>query len=151
MDDTKVTDAELVKEQKEQLAEAETLMSVDAAIKERILKIEELKLEIKPQREMLNSYLDNDEAYRETSKVAQKASQQKSGLKKQLLATPQGQTLTEKLESMKDELIDLEEGLSYYLREYQRITGANEFEGADGELRQIKFTAKLIRKTDLNR
>lgn len=151
MDDTKVVDAELVQEQKEQLKEAETLMSVDSAIKERILKIEELKNDIKPQREMLNSYLDNDEAYRQTSEVAKKASQQKSGIKKQLLATPQGQTLTEKLQTMKDDLAELEEGLSYYLREYQRITGANEFEGADGELRQIKFIAKLIRKTDLNR
>lgn len=145
MDDT------LKKEQEAQLAEAETLMTIDAAIKERIVKIEEKKNEIKPQREMLTSYLENDEGYRQTSEVAKKASQQKSALKKQLLATQQGQTLTEKIQTLKDELVELEEGLSYYLREYQRITGANEFEGADGELRQIKFTAKLIRKTDLNR
>lgn len=144
-------DNNLKKEQEEQLKEAETLMTVDAAIKDRIIKIDEKKNEIRPQREMLTSYLENDQAFRETSEVAKKASQQKGSIRKQLLSTPQGQNLTEKLQILKDELIELEDGLSYYLREYQRITGANEFEGQDGELRQIKLTAKLIRKTDLNR
>lgn len=144
-------DDSLKKEQDAQIAEAETLMTIDAAIKERITRVEEKKNEIRPQREMLTSYLENDEAYRQTSEVAKKAAQQKSGIKKQLMATPQGQALSEKLQMLKDELIELEDGLSYYLREYQRITGANEFEGADGELRQIKLSAKLIRKTDLNR
>lgn len=144
-------DDSLKKEQEVQLEEAQTLMTVDAAIKERITKIEEKKNEIRPQREMLTSYLENDEKYREATEKAKKASQEKSSIKKQLLATPQGQNLNEKLETLKEDLVELEEGLSYYLREYQRLTGANEFEGDDGELRTIKLTAKLIRKTDLNR
>ena len=39
------------------------------------------------------------------------------------------------------------EGLSDYLREYQRLSGSNEIEGEDGELREIVYTAKLVKKS----
>jgi hypothetical protein len=64
---------------------------------------------------------------------------------------PQGKNLEEKVITTKEELKEVEEALSYYLREYQRLTGSNEFEGSDGELRQIVYMAKLVRKTNLNR
>lgn len=127
------------------------LLTVESAIKQRISAIEKLKADIQPHKEMLSSYLDNDPAYRETVAVAKKATQQKSAIKKQLLSIPEGKNLVDKINTMKEEMRELDEGLSYYLREYQRITGASEFEGEDGELRQIVFVAKLIRKTNLNK
>ena len=43
--------------------------------------------------------------------------------------------------------MELNEGLSDYLREYQRLSGSNEIEGEDGELRTIVYVAKLVRKS----
>ena len=52
-------------------------------------------------------------------------------------------------EKAKDLSIEIKEanlGLSEYLREYQRMTGQSEIEGDDGEVREIVYTAKLIKK-----
>jgi arginine/lysine/ornithine decarboxylase len=119
--------------------------------KDRIARLEELKEQLTPHKEMLASFLENDEKYREATKLAKEASQQKSAVKKHLLSTPQGKNLEEKVITVKEEMKEVEEALSYYLREYQRLTGSNEFEGSDGELRQIVYIAKLVRKTNLNR
>ncbi len=106
---------------------------------------------MQPVREMLNDYLENDPIYREHTDLAKKATQVKSATKKQLMSTPNAKELDGKIRTMKQDIKDAEEALSYYLREYQRITGANEFEGEDGELRQIVSVAKLVRKTNLQK
>lgn len=128
-----------------------SLLTIEGQVKDRIARLEQLKEELTPPKEMLASYLENDEKYREATKLAKEASQQKSAVKKQLLSTPQGKNLEEKVINVKEEMKEVQEALSYYLREYQRLTGSNEFEGSDGELRQIVYIAKLVRKTNLNR
>lgn len=130
---------------------AQSVLSIEAAIKERIEKIEDLKAEMQPVKEMLQSYLENDKVYMEHDKLARAASKQKSATKKQLLSLQAGRSIVEKLDAMKIDLNDLTEGLSHYLREFQIKTGANEIEGLDGELRQIVYVAKLVRKTNLNK
>ena len=146
MNDTTQQDIDTSKEQR-----LDTLLSIESAIKERISRIEQLKADMQPHKEMLASYLDNDPVYREHSEAAKAASKQKSATKKQLLSIPAGKALVDKLDLLKDEMKELQEGLSYYLKEYQQTTGANEIEGADGELRQIIYVAKLVRKTSLNK
>ena len=144
-----VVEAEVVESTREEAAQS--VMSLEVAIKERIEKIEDLKAEMQPVKEMLASYLENDKVYMEHDKAAKAAAKQKSATKKQLLSIPAGRSIVEKLDAMKVDLNDLQEGLSYYLREFQMKTGANEIEGLDGELRQIVYVAKLVRKTNLNR
>jgi hypothetical protein len=116
-----------------------------------LAQIDRLKEDLKPLKEMLDSYLNSDIKYVELVEAAKAAARDKGKKKKELLATPQGKELSEKIKTAQEELKAAREALSYYLAEYQRSTGANEFEGADGELRQIVFVAKLVRKTDLNR
>lgn len=129
----------------------DSLLLIESAVKDRIAKIETLKKDMEPHKEMLASYLDNDPVYREHNEAAKKATKQKSATKKQLLTVPAGRAIVEKLTQLKSDLQELEEGLSYYLREFQAATGANEIEGLDGELRQIVYNAKLVRKTQLNK
>lgn len=126
---------------------AQDLMTIDAAIKSRMDKLEELKEQMRKQREMLNSFLDNEPTFREASQLAKKASQQKTAVKNQLLKQPQASNLVETIKTIKEQQQEFQEGLSYYLREYQRLTGANEFEGSDGELREIIYIAKLVKKS----
>ena len=60
---------------------------------------------------------------------------------------PDVAALAGKLKSLKSEKKELQEGLSDYLREYQRLSGSNEIEGEDGEIRQIVYVAKLVKKS----
>lgn len=127
------------------------LLTVQDAIKTRIEQLDKLKEDIKPIKEMLDSFLENSDEYREKSEAAKRASKEKSGVKARLMAQPQAADNVNKINAIKEQMKDVQEGLSYYLREYQRLTGANEIEGSDGELRQIIYVAKLVRKTNLNR
>lgn len=131
--------------------EVVNLLTIEQQVKDRLAKLDTLREEIQPHKEMLQSYLENDEKYREATDLAKKASQNKTAVKKQLLSTIQGKTLVEAVDTRKADIKEEEEALSYYLREYQRLTGSNEFEGDDGELRTIVYIAKLVRKTNLNR
>lgn len=142
---------DLSKDQETGIEEAQSILQLDATIKERIERIEQLRTDIKPHKEMLVSYLENDDTYREATTLAKKASQNKSEVKKRLLSTPQGKDLNLKVEEMSEEIKEAEDSLSDLLREYQKTTGSNEFEGSDGELRQIVLQARLVRKTNLNR
>lgn len=128
-----------------------TLLTIESSIKTNIAKIDRVKEDVKPVREMMKSFLEGDEQYMQATEAAKKASQLKTGRKKELLETQNGKDLKNKLDALKMDLDEAQEALSYYLREYQRLTGLNEFEGEDGELRQIVSTVKLVRKTNLNK
>ena len=78
------------------------------------------------------------------------AAKAKMAKRKELVNTTNGRELNEKLKSMKSELKEARDALSDYLQNYQKKTGFNEYEGPDGELRQIVFSVKLVRKTKLN-
>lgn len=164
-EDTAVQDAEIVQNDAEPIENDTTsedvnedgvsesvmsLLDIQDAINSRLQRLENLKEDMKPHKEMLDSLLANDAEYVEKSKLARDASKAKSQAKARVMRTPQAHELTQKVEEIKEESKELLEGLSYYLREYQQMTGANEFESADGELRQIVFSAKLVRKTNLN-
>jgi len=130
--------------------EVMSLLDIQDAINTRLKKLENLKADTKPHKEMLDSIFANDEDYTEKNEIAKKASKNKSEAKRRILRQPQAAELSQKIEDIKNEEKEVQEGLSYYLREYQRLTGANEFESEDGELRQIVYIAKLVRKTNLN-
>jgi hypothetical protein len=130
---------------------SDELLTIDSAIKSRMGQLNKLKNDLKVQKEMLDSFLENDEKYCEAVELSKKANGVKNAVKAQLLKQPEAANLNETIKAIKEQVFELNEGLSYYLREYQRLTGANEFEGEDGELQQIIYVAKLVRKTRLNK
>jgi ABC-type transporter Mla subunit MlaD len=127
------------------------LESLTSSINIAISKVERLKTDLTPVKEMIDSLLKNDPQYMELSEKAKQAATEKGKRKKDLMSTQNGRALTDKLKSLQDDLKETNESLSQYLSEYQKTTGATEFEGSDGELRQIVYVAKLVRKTSLNR
>ena len=128
-----------------------TLQNIESMINSSLAKMQRIKEDLNPVKEMIDSFLENDEKYNQLVEVSKKAGKAKSARKKDLLTEDGGQELKSKLDTLKEERKDTQEQLSYYLREFQRLTGANEIETDDGELREIKLSAKLVRKTNLNR
>lgn len=127
------------------------LENLQTQININIAKIDRIKEEMQPVKEMIESYLENDAEYMELTKKAKEASSAKGSRKKELMSQPNGRSMDEKLNKFKEEQNEANAMISQLLDEYRKSTGANEFEGPDGELRTIVMVAKLVRKTNLNR
>ena len=123
------------------------LVRIEEMIKTHLAQIGNLQEEITKYRDMVNDIFLNDETFQEHDKIAKEAVKVRSATKQQIMKRPDVADLSNKLKSLKSEQKELKEGLSDYLREYQRLSGSNEIEGEDGQLRQIVFIAKLINKS----
>lgn len=127
--------------------DAVLLIRIEEMIKTHISQIDNLQEEITKRRDMVNDIFGNDEVYQQHDKVAKEAGKVRSATKAQIMKRPDVAELSAKLKELKSEQSELQEGLSDYLREYQRLSGSNEIEGDDGEVREIVYTAKLRKKS----
>lgn len=147
MDDMQVTDAEIVPSDIPADSNGATvLLELEQTIKSHISQIDKGKAELKKSREMMESALLNDETYRLHSEEAKKAAKVKAQTKFQILQLPANKQLAEKVKELSAEIKDLNNALSDYLREYQRMSGSSEIETEDGEVREIVYVAKLVKK-----
>jgi len=126
---------------------ASVLLELEATIKNHISQIDRNKAEVKKQREMLESALLNDETYRLHTEEAKKAAKTKALTKYQILQQPAHKVLADKVKDLSAQIRELNSALSDYLREYMRMSGTNEIETEDGEVREIVYVAKLVKKS----
>lgn len=127
--------------------DAALLVKIEEMIKTHTAQIDSLQEEITKRRDMVNDVFTNDETFQEHDKVAKEAARIRSNTRKEISKRPDVADVVNKLKDLKLEQKELKEGLSDYLREYQRLSGSNEIEGEDGQLREIVFVAKLIKKS----
>ncbi|OGY09249.1 MAG: hypothetical protein A2782_01890 [Candidatus Blackburnbacteria bacterium RIFCSPHIGHO2_01_FULL_43_15b] len=127
--------------------QAVTLLSVENAIKTRLAQIGKQKEETKALKEMVDSYFLNDPLFQEHEEMAKNAAKQRNATKKALLAKSDAKQIVEKLRIARDEAKELKDGLSYYLTQYQQMTGQNHFEDENGEVRDIVYVARLVRRS----
>ena len=123
------------------------LTDLESLIKTSISGIDSKKNDIRKLNEMTTSFLEQDPTYQEHEKTAKEAARIKNATKSQLLKQPSVAQTLSKAKELKAELKETEEGLSDYLREYQRMSGSSEIEDNNGEVREIIYTAKLIKRS----
>lgn len=128
-------------------SDAVLLVRIGEMIKTHISQIDTLAEDISKRKEMIDDIFGNDETYQEHDKIAKEAAKVRSATKKQIAKRADVADLSNKLTELKSEQSDLKNGLSDYLREYQRLSGSNEIEGEDGEIREIVSTMKLVKKS----
>ncbi len=126
---------------------ASVIINMESMIKSLISSMDRLKDDMEINKGMLDSILDNDPTYKEHSDLAKEAAKVKSQTKREVLKQPQAAELAGKVQSLISQIKENKASLSDYLREYQRMSGVNEIEGEDGEVREIVFTAKLVNKS----
>lgn len=126
---------------------ATVLLELEATIKNHIALIDKNKTELKKQREMLESALLNDETYRLHTEEAKKAAKTKALTKYQIMQMPENKVLADKVRDLGAQTRELNSALSDYLREYMRMSGTNEIETDEGEVCEIIYVAKLVKKT----
>ena len=127
--------------------DAVLLVRIEEMIKTHLSQIDTLAEDISKHKEMVDDIFTNDQTYQEHDKIAKEAAKVRSKTKAEIMKRPDVADLSNKLKTLKSEKKELNEGLSDYLREYQRLSGSNEIEGNDGEVREIIYVAKLVKKS----
>ncbi|MBI2601275.1 hypothetical protein HYW42_04975 [Candidatus Daviesbacteria bacterium] len=128
---------------------ATVIINLEGLIKNHITGIANLKEEIKKHKEIIDDILSNDPTYKDHAEKAKEAARIKTATKNQILKQPHAADTAEKLKSMRSELKEQQDALSDYLGEYQKLSGVNEIEGDDGEVREIVYVAKLVKRSFL--
>lgn len=128
---------------------SEILLNMEGLIKGHISTIDSLTEEGKKLKDMLDDIFANDPTFQEHDKLAKEAAKVKQNTRQQILKQPQAADLNKKIKDLKADIKENKASLSDYLQEYARMSGVNEIEGDDGEVREIVYTAKLIKKSSI--
>ena len=129
---------------------ADTVLELENMIKNSMTTIDRNKVELKKLKEMLESALLNDEPYRVASEKTKEAAKEKGKAKLAVMQNQATKQIADKVKDMMQENKELAQAQSEYLREYARLSGTNEIEGDDGEVREIIYVAKLVKKAKRN-
>lgn len=108
--------------------------------------IEKLREDMKMQSSMFRDAFENDAKYHETSQKVKEATKLRNAEKQRIMKQPAVETLTAKMNELKNDIKDAQESLSGYLEEYQRVSGTNIIETEDGEIREIIPQYKLVKR-----
>ena len=123
------------------------LTDLESMIKTSIAGIDLKKNELKKLNEMAESFLSQDPTYQEHEKAAKEAAKIKNKTKSELLKQPSVAQTIAKAKELKMELKETQDGLSDYLREFQRMSGSSEITDDAGEVRDIVYTARLVKRS----
>lgn len=129
-----------------QSADAIVITNLQNLINETLNKISTIGEEVKPLDEMISSVLENDEVYRKHADMAKEASKLKNKTKAEIVKRPDVSNVFAKVKDKKANLKEAKESLSEYLQEYSRLTGRRQFETNDGNVQEIVYTAKLVKR-----
>lgn len=143
-----IQDAQIVKDSPAPLqGDPTVLTSLESLIRQHVSSIAANKAELKKLREMIASALSNDETYKLHEEEAKKAAKVKAATKSELLKSPANKAIADKANELATEIKEADASLTEYLREFARLTGSKEFETDDGEVREIVFVAKLVKRS----
>lgn len=125
--------------------QAVTLLSIESMINNYNVRFDEIQKDFKEQKDMLNSLLENDDEYQTVSEEASKQAKLKTIAKQKVLKQPEVAKLQDKVKECQSQIREIKTALSDYLGQYVALAGTNQIEGPDGVVRQIVYTAKLIK------
>lgn len=147
MDEETVIEGEATEVMPTVVDNSQVVFSLESTIKSHITSIDKIREELKKYKEMLDDIFENDETFQKHDLASKEAAKVKNGTKAQILKQPQAKELDAKIKTFKAEIKEQEQALSDYLQEYTRMAGVLEIEGDDGEVREIVYNARLIRKS----
>lgn len=148
-----VVDAQVVDSDSETVSEpqvigdAAIMLNLEEMIKNHIVSLDKLREEQKKFRDMYEDAFLGNPTYRENAEKAKEALKVKATTRQQIASQPSVINTAQKLKGISQDIKERVAALSDYLLEYQRLTGANEIEDAEGQIREIINSAKLIRRS----
>jgi hypothetical protein len=125
--------------------QVQNLLNIESMINNANSKLNDLSYEVKEQQAILDEILESDKEFQEINKEAQKQAKLKAAARQKALNTPGAKTTIDKLKETRSQLKEVKIALSDYLAQYVKLSGTNQIEGPDGVVRQIIYTAKLVK------
>ena len=125
--------------------QAVNLLNIESLINASSARFETLQKEFQEQKSMLDSILDSDIEFQEASQEAKKLAKVKTIAKQKVMARSECTQIVEKIKDAQIQLKELKTAMSDYLAQYVNLSGTNQIEGTDGVIRQIIYTAKLVK------
>ena len=147
MDDEQIVEGEVVSSKPTDVNSGEIIVNMESMIKSHISEIDKLNTELKKHKEMLDDIFLNDPTYQEHDKKAKEAARIKNATKNELLKRTDVADLNSKVREMKITVKEFQSALNEYVREYQRLSGVNEITDEQGNVLEIVYTVKLVRKS----
>lgn len=136
------------KNSKTQTQGAMSMLDLSSLINDYVKTLDEVKSQLREQRQMVKDTFENDQEYHELSEKVKVLNKSKTAVKQKLLKTPAAEAALVKMQDLQTEMRDMEEKLSSYLQEYQRVSGTNMIEGYDGAIREIVPVYRLVKKNN---
>lgn len=127
-------------------AKAFNILQVEDLINRQMADIEKMREDVKLLKSSYEDIFKNDAKYREFDDKMKDAKKQVTAYKQAMMKDPSVAAANQNYMQKKDELKDLQLGLSDYLREYNRVSGMTQFETKDGQVLEIVQTFKLVKK-----
>ena len=122
-----------------------TLLNIESLINSANSKLNDLTYEVKEYKSMLDEILESNTEFQEADKEAKKTAKLRAAARQKALNIPAAKTNIDKLKETQTQLKEIKIALSDYLSQYVSISGTNQIEGPDGVVRQIIYTAKLVK------
>jgi len=120
--------------------------SVKNLVMRKTQQLDELNNTIAELSESLKNILVNDRELSESEEDAKKAKKAATACKAQLMNSPEAVSIKLKLQEAKEDQKDIEDGLSTQLLSLYQLTGVQEFETDEGEVREFVIKARVKSK-----
>ena len=127
------------------MSEQLTLINCESLINIAVVRFDTVKKETGDLKSQLDSILENDDEYQKLCEEVNKQNKLKKVAKQKVMQRQEAQSLSEKIKDGNCQLKEIKTALSDYLAQYVIISGSNQIELADGIMRQILYSAKLIK------
>ena len=125
--------------------QAQNILNIESLINTATVRLDEISKQLQEQKSMIDALLENNAEYQEIEKEAKKQAKLKTSAKQNVLSAPEAKSTLDKLKENQMQAKELKIALSDYLAQYVALSGTNQIEGPDGVVRQIIYTAKLVK------
>lgn len=150
MDDNKqdeIPEEKTVDEADNKESDAIVVTNLANLINDTLMRMAKIVEDVKPLDEMVSSVLENDEIYKKHEINAKEANKIKNATKSEIIKRPDVSNIYSKIKEKKIDIKEAKESLSEYLQEYARITDQRRFETSEGQVQEIVYTAKLVKRS----
>lgn len=131
--------------------QADVMLNLETLVKSHLTSIDQIRDALKKQKEMYDDIFLNDPTFQEHDKIVKEAAKVRKTTQSEIMKRANVYDIYQKMKDLKIELKDKKLALSEYVREYQRLSGVNEIVNDAGEVMEIVYEVKLIRKPKIVR
>ena len=123
-----------------------SIIDLTAIINRYAADIDKVKGSLKEKNSMFKDSFEGDAKYHEQDMKVKDLNKLKNAEKQRILKTPAVEALTAQMNDLKIEIKDMQDLLSGYLEQYQKVSGTNVIETEDGQIREIVPVFKLVKR-----